>query len=80
MKTTKAEREVNRRRFAILGMRRRAVEARLAKVEPHTPVEGFRRADGNSVCEACSEPYREHPEHPSDRWLTILCDGSLVKL
>ncbi len=40
----------------------------------------FSRADGTTMCPACSMPYSEHPRHPRVTWLRELCDGKLVKL
>lgn len=44
------------------------------------PVPEFRRASGDVVCEACGHKYREHPQNIPHHWLTMICDGSYVKL
>lgn len=38
------------------------------------------RADGNCLCTVCNEPYKKHKNVESIEWLTILCNGDLVKL
>jgi predicted chitinase len=38
------------------------------------------RAGGDVTCERCGLPYRDHPSDPVESFLTVLCDGSLVKL
>lgn len=38
------------------------------------------RAGGTAECEACGQILLDHPEHPFDSFLTVLCDGSIVKL
>jgi len=40
----------------------------------------FFRADGGCLCDVCCEPYRNHPDHLPFYCLTVLCDGSVVKL
>lgn len=59
-------------------MRHRALAARLRKVDDEP--KDFVRADGHVVCEDCGFQYRWHPEHPKREFLTVLCDGSVVKL
>lgn len=38
------------------------------------------RASGECVCIDCGRLYRQHPRQPGAECLTVLCDGSLVKL
>lgn len=40
----------------------------------------FVRADGNTLCPICSLSYIKHSMMKSNNALTVLCDGSLVKL
>jgi hypothetical protein len=40
----------------------------------------FQRADGRCLCERCGYAYQDHPQHPRDEYLTLLCDGRSVKL
>lgn len=42
--------------------------------------EAFFRAGGDVFCEVCGQEYREHVDDPIDPWLTVLCDGTRVKL
>lgn len=57
--------------------RRASLAARLAIVDTDPP---FERAGGDVVCEACGLKYIDHAEHPARTFLTVLCDGSVVKL
>ena len=42
---------------------------------------GFMHADGDAICEACSEPYCHHANDDQEGpMLTVLCDGTRVKL
>ncbi len=56
-----------------------ALRARLAYREREEPA-GWNRAGGDVECPKCGLVYFDHPSHPNFHWLTILCDGSLVKL
>jgi hypothetical protein len=38
------------------------------------------RAGGDCACEVCGRTYFRHPESRDYPFLTVLCDGSLVKL
>ena len=38
------------------------------------------RAGGGVVCDECGHLYYDHPELPGATFLTVLCDGSVVKL
>lgn len=38
------------------------------------------RASGLCVCPVCGKLYYDHPYLVGFEWLTLLCDGSLVKL
>lgn len=38
------------------------------------------RAGGGVVCPDCGQEYHDHTRCPSAEWMTILCDGSVVKL
>lgn len=38
------------------------------------------RAGGYAECDSCGNILHDHPNHPFDSCLTILCDGSIVKL
>jgi hypothetical protein len=40
----------------------------------------FERAGGGVTCEICGHEYYAHPNAVPWMWLTILCDGSYVKL
>lgn len=41
----------------------------------------WHRAGGNCVCAICGEIYYKHPYFSEPyEWLTLLCDGTLVKL
>lgn len=44
------------------------------------PVPEFRRASGEARCDECKEMYQDHPNNIPHWWLTMLCDGSYVKL
>lgn len=39
------------------------------------------RADGDCICPICKKPYKEH-RNPKGKyyWITVLCNGWLVKL
>ncbi len=69
-------------RLRKLAAARSAFRARLALLETDEPIppQGWHRAGGDAVCSACNLAYYDHPSHPRLSWLTILCDGSLVKL
>jgi hypothetical protein len=38
------------------------------------------RADGDSICKICGQPYWNHAVEPRARWITTLCDMRRVKL
>lgn len=38
------------------------------------------RADGDCLCPSCCEPYKKHKNIESNEWITVLCNGELVKL
>lgn len=38
------------------------------------------RADGDCLCPVCNEPYKRHKNIEGIEWLTVLCNGDLVKL
>lgn len=38
------------------------------------------RACGDCLCPVCNEPYKRHKNIEGIEWLTILCNGDLVKL
>ncbi len=40
----------------------------------------WHRASGEVPCSECDKHYNRHPNVEGFEWLTILCDGSLVKL
>jgi hypothetical protein len=40
----------------------------------------FLRASGGTVCSQCGYSYSDHPRHVPWHFLTILCDGRVVKL
>lgn len=40
----------------------------------------FRRASGAAICSHCGFAYRHHPRADPHSYLTILCDGTAVKL
>ena len=65
-------------RFLRLKARIRALGARLAEIDRGDLP--FVRAGGDVECPDCGLSYRHHPEHPYHTFLTILCDGKLVKL
>ena len=38
------------------------------------------RAGGDVLCPDCGQKYYDHTPCPGAEWLTVLCDGSVVKL
>jgi hypothetical protein len=38
------------------------------------------RAGGGAECGVCGSVLLDHPDHPHEACLTVLCDGSVVKL
>lgn len=38
------------------------------------------RAGGECICTTCHRDYDSHPSLPGHNWVTVLCDGRLVKL
>lgn len=40
----------------------------------------WRRAAPGSKCSRCGFEYVDHPRHPDHKWLSVLCNGNLVKL
>jgi len=40
----------------------------------------FIRAGGGVVCRTCGKEYYDHPQHAKFPFLTVLCDGTVVKL
>lgn len=40
----------------------------------------YHLADGRCICDDCGHEYRKHPEDKRWVWLTVLCDGTVVKL
>lgn len=70
-------------------LRAAAAVARAAAALNPEPT-AFARASGETLCEACTLPYRAHPTDPRYvtrdgagafyGWLRVLCDGRLVKL
>lgn len=65
-------------RWKKLTVAKRALLARLAKIEPMPPEE-ILRASGQSVCVNCDLMYVDHPDHPFAPTFTILCSGEIVK-
>lgn len=53
----------------------RALQARIHNLRPEAT-----RASGDGRCRVCGLPYRDHPADPIDAFLTVCCDGHLVKL
>lgn len=51
----------------------------LALAGPEPDPDDWYRA-GNCICEICGDDYHHHAVDPRDPWLTLLCDGSRVKL
>lgn len=39
-----------------------------------------RRVGGGSICGVCGREYYDHPAHFPHTYLTVLCDGRVVKL
>lgn len=68
---------MSQRRFDKAQMQTRALAARLAKIKDD-PV--FTRAGGDVICSLCGFDYYSHPHHPVCLYLTVLCDGSVMKL
>jgi hypothetical protein len=71
------------RQFALLRMRLHAVTERLKRLEddiPELTEPDYERASSATVCSHCKFEFRLHPEHPGLPWLTVLCDGDVVKL
>lgn len=40
----------------------------------------FDRASGRCICPVCGKEYYDHPQEPEHTYLTILCNGWVVKL
>lgn len=38
------------------------------------------RASGLVECEICGYQYHDHPPHPVDTYLTVVCSGEVFKL
>ncbi len=38
------------------------------------------RCSGLVECEVCGRQLYDHPQHPIETWMTITCDGRVVKL
>jgi hypothetical protein len=38
------------------------------------------RCSGLVICESCGRELYDHPSHPFDDWMTITCEGKIVKL
>jgi hypothetical protein len=53
---------------------------RLVELKDSTDSQEVNRAGGDCVCAICRLAYWRHPEHPVDTFVTLLCDGSVVKL
>ena len=78
----------------LLGMRRHAVpvvespfllEAESARLDAeqtddNCPPGDFFRASGDCPCPVCGLPYWQHPRARPHHYLTVLCDGTVVKL
>lgn len=46
----------------------------------HIGCGNWRRASGEVNCSVCGKQCNRHPNVEGYEWLTVLCDGSLVKL
>lgn len=69
------------RRFAKSRAAAKGYAARLSRHEIELgKLEDFNRAGGEIVCEECGLDYNDHANHPVHEWITVLCDGRLVKL
>jgi ribosome biogenesis SPOUT family RNA methylase Rps3 len=59
-------------------------EERVALTELQTddnvPAEDAFRASGECLCGICGHLYRQHPAARPHHYLTVLCDGTVVKL
>lgn len=44
------------------------------------PPEDVPRVGGGVICKQCGHEYYDHPAHIPYYFLTVLCDGSIVKL
>ncbi len=44
------------------------------------PSDAFERASCNQECADCGDAYWRHCQDPYRTWLTVLCDGTRVKL
>lgn len=51
-----------------------------SRLEGKEPPIDADRVSGLVVCDLCNHEYYAHPRHPSAECLTVLCDGTVVKL
>lgn len=58
----------------------REIAMRFFADQVERPEPEFVRASGLCVCQTCWKLYYNHPRHHEWRFLTVLCDGKLVKL
>jgi hypothetical protein len=54
--------------------------ATVAREEGLTTYIEAERASQHCLCQQCGQPYGRHPDHPEAPYLTLLCDGTAVKL
>lgn len=54
-------------------------ELRGLQTDDNSPI-NYPRADHKVVCKVCGEEYWRHPKHHPHAYLTVLCDGYVVKL
>jgi hypothetical protein len=50
-----------------------------SKVNPMDENVEVIRAGGECICTTCGKDYDHHPRLPGHNWVTVLCDGGLVK-
>ena len=43
-------------------------------------LENYQYGAGDILCKVCGHPFSHHPNVKGSEWLTVLCDGLLVKL
>lgn len=60
-------------------------ESETARIDAYLALIGskvadFNRSSGLSRCEKCRLEHFDHPSHPEETYLRVLCDGTLTKL
>lgn len=44
------------------------------------PTDNFKRCSGLVECRVCGHQYYDHPRHPIDAFLSVTCEGEILKL